>query len=551
MGKNLTQGIEKAPQRALYKALGLSDAELEKPIIAIVSAQSGIGPEHAHLSDVAEAVKMGVIASGGTPVILPSVGVSDGLAMGVGKKYALPSREIVADGVEAMLVGHAFDGVALIPGAGNVLPGMLLGALRVNVPTIVVSGGPIQSNIVNGKKSSVNAVFEGVGGVRGGKLSLSELQDLENGACGENGSGAELNTANAMSCLLETLGIALPENGTALASSADRIRLAKKSGEYIVKAVEDDVTPKMILTKDAFINAITCENAIGADANTVLHLIALANECGIELTYDTFAKISNITPTLCSLSPATEHDMDAFGKAGGVMAVLAELASKGLIKGNMRTITGKTLAEQYAESEIKDDSVIRSVDNPLSKTGALAFLKGNLAENGAVVLRSTVSPSLLKFVGKAKCFDCEEDAVSAILGGKIQSGDVVVIRYEGPQGGPGMREMLSPLSALVGMGLADSVALITDGRVGATKATAIGHVSPEAGVGGKIAIVHDGDKIKIDIPNSKLELDVPSKEVATRTKKLKLKDVSASGYLLRYAHLVTSAEKGAVMKKKF
>ncbi|MBQ7226800.1 MAG: dihydroxy-acid dehydratase [Clostridia bacterium] len=553
MGKNLTQGIEKAPQRSLFKALGMTDAELEKPLIAIVSAKSEIVPGHLHLDKVAEAVKAGVYAAGGTPFVIPAIGVCDGIAMGhAGMRYSLPSRELIADSVESMLIGHAFDGVVLVPNCDKIVPGMLMGAIRVNLPTVVVSGGPMEAGEVNGKKSSLSSMFEAVGAVKAGKITLDDLKEMENKCCPGCGSCCGMYTANSMNCLLESLGIALPGNGTALATSADRIRLAKEAGGYIMKAVADDVTPRMILTKDAFLNAIACDNAIGASTNSVLHLIAIASECGIELTYDMFQKASSTTPNLCKLSPATEYDMDSLGKAGGIMAVLNQLEKKGLLKGNARTITGKTLKEEYEGAEIKNPTIIHTVEEPISPTGGLAFLKGNIAENGAVVKRSAVCAAMQKFTGKAKCYNSEEEAVSAIMGGQIQSGDVVVIRYEGPQGGPGMREMLSPTSALVGMGLDSSVALITDGRFsGATRGAAIGHVAPEAAVGGKIAIIQDGDKIKIDIPNGKLELEVPAKEINNRLKKLRTRDNEPTGYLLRYAHLVTSADKGAVMKKKF
>ena len=553
MGKNLTQGIEKAPQRSLYKALGMTDEELNKPLIAIISAKSEIVPGHMHLDKVAEAVKAGVYAAGGTPFVIPSIGVCDGIAMGhAGMKYSLPSRELIADSVEAMLIGHAFDGVVLVPNCDKIVPGMLMGALRVNIPTVVCSGGPMESGVVHGKKASLSTMFEAVGAVSAGKMSLSELKDMENKCCPGCGSCCGMYTANSMNCLMEALGIALPGNGTALAVSSDRIRLAKEAGKTIMKAVADDVTPRMILTREAFENAIATDNAIGASTNSVLHLIAIAAECGVELTYDMFAKASAKTPNLCKLSPATEYDMDALGKAGGIMAVLKQMGDHGLINGGVRTVSGRTLAEEYAESEILDPSIIHTVEEPLSQTGGLAFLKGNIAENGAVVKRSAVRKEMLTFTGTAKCFDSEEEAVSAIMAGKIQAGNVVVIRYEGPMGGPGMREMLSPTSALVGMGLDASVALITDGRFsGATRGAAIGHVAPEAAQGGKIAIIKDGDKIKIDIPAGKLELEVSAKEIAARLKKLKPKDSNPTGYLLRYAHLVTSADKGAVMKKKF
>lgn len=553
MGKNLTQKLEKAPQRSLYKALGLTDEEMSKPLIAVISAKSEIVPGHLHLDRISDAVKAAVYAAGGTPVVVPSIGICDGIAMGhAGMKYSLPSRELIADSVESMLIGHAFDGAVLIPNCDKIVPGMIMGAIRVNIPTIVVSGGPMESGIINGKRTSLSTMFEAVGAVKAGKMTLDELDEMENKCCPGCGSCCGMYTANSLNCLLESLGIALPGNGTILAVSADRIRLAKLAGTKIMKLVSEDITPKMILTKEAFENAITTDNAIGASTNSVLHLIALASECGIELTYDMFQKASDKTPNLCKLSPATDYDMDALGKAGGIMAILNELSKLNLIKGKTLTVTGKTLEESYSDAVIKNPEVIHTVEKPISPIGGLAFLKGNIAEEGAVVKRSAVRKEMLKFTGKAKCYNSEEDAINAILSGQISSGNVVVIRYEGPKGGPGMREMLSPTSALVGMGLDSSVALITDGRFsGATRGAAIGHVAPEAAQGGKIAIIQDGDKIKIDIPNGKLDLDVPAKEIANRLKKLRPVDSNPTGYLLRYSYLVTSASKGAVMKKKF
>lgn len=553
MGKNLTQGIEKAPQRSLYKALGMTDEELSKPLIAVISAKSDIVPGHMHLDRIAEAVKAGIYAAGGTPFVVPSIGICDGISMGhSGMKYSLPSRELIADSVEAMLIGHAFDGAVLIPNCDKIVPGMVMGAVRVNIPTVLVSGGPMESGVFKGRKVSLSAMFEAVGATQAGKMSMSDLACLENSACPGCGSCCGMYTANSMNCLMETLGIALPGNGTVLATSAERLRLAKEAGKVVMKAVADDVTPRMILTKRAFLNAVACDNAIGASTNSVLHLIAIASECGIELTYDMFREAAEKTPNLCKLSPASEYDMDALGKAGGIPAVLKELAGKGLIDGGAPTINGKTLAENFANAEITDTNVIHTCDEPLSPTGGLAFLKGNIAREGAVVKRSAVRKEMLKFTGIAKCYNSEEEAVRAIMGGEIKEGNVVVIRYEGPKGGPGMREMLSPTSALVGMGLDASVALITDGRFsGATRGAAIGHVAPEAAAGGEIGIIRDGDRIKIDIPAGKLDLDVSAKEIAARMKKTKAKDSNPTGYLLRYSYLVTDAPHGAVMKKKF
>ena len=554
MSKEKLGGCEKAPQRSLYKALGFSDEEMEKPIIAIISAKSEIVPGHLHLDKIADAVKAGVYAAGGTPVVVPSIGICDGIAMGhAGMKYSLPSRELIADSVESMLIGHAFDGVVLIPNCDKIVPGMLMGAARVNIPTVMVSGGPMESGIYRGRKVSLSTMFEAVGQVKAGAISLNELSELENCACPGCGSCCGMYTANSLNCLAEGLGIALPGNGTILATSAERIRLAKRAGAAIMNLVAKDVTPRMILKKEAFINALTLDMAIGASTNTVLHLFALADECGVTLDLDLVQKISDATPNLCKLSPATENDMAELNRAGGIMAVLNELSKRDLINGDVITVTNRPLSRSYADAVITDEQVIHPIDAPISPCGGIAVLKGNIAEDGAVVKRSAVAPEMLKPMSKkARVFDCEEEAVSAILDGRIHKGEVVVIRYEGPKGGPGMREMLSPTSALVGMGLDKDVALITDGRFsGATRGAAIGHVCPEAAVGGKIALIRDGDKIDIDISKGKLNLDVSAKEIQTRTKKWKPKDSNPTGYLLRYANLVTSADKGATFKKKF
>lgn len=554
MSKEKLGGCEKAPQRSLYKALGMSDAELDKPIIAIISAKSEIVPGHMHLDRISDAVKAGVYSAGGTPVVIPSIGICDGIAMGhSGMKYSLPSRELIADSVESMLIGHAFDGVVLIPNCDKIVPGMLMGAARVNIPTVMVSGGPMESGVYRGRKVSLSSMFEAVGQVKAGAISLDDLNELENCACPGCGSCCGMYTANSLNCLAEALGIALPGNGTILATSAERIRLAKRAGEAIMNLVAKDVTPRMILKRESFINALTLDMAIGASTNTVLHLFALADECGVSLDLDLVQKISDSTPNLCKLSPATENDMAELNRAGGIMAVLKELDSKKLINGEMITVTNRPLNRSYRGARILDESVIHPISAPISPVGGIAVLKGNIAEDGAVVKRSAVAPEMLKAITKtARVFDCEEDAVSAILDGRINKGEVVVIRYEGPKGGPGMREMLSPTSALVGMGLDKDVALITDGRFsGATRGAAIGHVCPEAAVGGKIALIRDGDKIDIDISKGKLNLDVSAKELTSRMKKWKPKDTAPSGYLLRYANLVTSADKGAVFRKKF
>ena len=553
MPKELSTNIEKAPQRSLYKALGLTSEEISKPLIAIISAKSEIVPGHVHLDRITDAVKAGIYAAGGTPFVVPSIGICDGIAMGhVGMKYSLPSRELIADSVESMLLGHAFDGAVLVPNCDKIVPGMIMGAVRANLPSVLVSGGPMQSGYFKGKKVSFSSVYEGIGKVKSGTMNLDDLTELESCACPGCGSCCGMYTANSLNCISEALGIALPGNGTITAVSAERERLAKRAGTAIMKLVSNDITPKMILTKEAFMNALAVDMAIGASSNTVLHLLAIADECGVNLDLDTIQKISDKTPNLCKLSPASSFDMEDLGHAGGIMAILNELNKKGVIDGKALTATNKPLSKSFAHAEILDTNIIHTVDEPLSPVGGICVLRGNFCEDGAIVKRSAVAEEALTFSGKAKVFDCEEDAVRAIMGGTIKKGDVVVIRYEGPVGGPGMREMLSPTSALSGMGLDKDVALITDGRFsGATRGLAIGHVCPEAAVGGKIALIKNGDKIDIDIPKGKLNLDVNAKELQSRAKKWKPKDSNPTGWLLRYANLVTSANHGATLKKKF
>ena len=553
MSKEFFNGLERAPQRALMKALGLSDEEISKPLIAIVSAKSEIVPGHIHLDRITDAVKAGVYAAGGTPVVIPSIGICDGLAMGhAGMRYSLPSRELIADSVESMLTAHAFDGAVFVPNCDKIVPGMLMGAARVNIPSVFVSGGPMESGKFKGKKVGLSSMFEGVGAVKNGSMSLDELTAMENVACVGCGSCCGMYTANSLNCLCEALGMALPGNGTILAVHSERLRLAKRAGLAICNLVRDAITPRMIMTKRAFTNALTLDMALGASTNTLLHLFAIAAECNVALDYNLVQTISDNTPTLCRLSPSTDVDMEQLHLAGGIMAVLHELAKKNIIDGSAYTVAGCALADNYEHAHVLDAEVIHKIDSPISPVGGIAVLKGNLAEEGAVVKRSAVDKSMLNFSGKAKCFNCEEDAVAAIYSGKIKKGDVMIIRYEGPAGGPGMREMLSPTSALVGMGLDKDVALITDGRFsGATRGAAIGHVCPEAAADGKIALVKDGDLIKIDINNGRLTLDVPAKELQARQKKLRPKDSNASGWLLRYQNLVTSAANGATLKKKF
>ncbi len=553
MSKELSTNLEKAPQRALLKALGLSDDEIGKPLVAIVTAKSEIVPGHMHLDRITDAVKAGVYANGCTPIVVPAIGVCDGLAMGhKGMRYSLPSRELIADSVETMLIGHAFDGAVFVPNCDKIVPGMLMGAARVNIPSVFVSGGPMESGIHNGKRVGFSTVYEGIGAVKKGTMDRSELDALENIACPGCGSCCGMYTANSLNCLCEALGMALPGNGTVLATSSERIRLAKRAGEAICKLVREAVTPRLIMSKRAFTNAIALDMALGASTNTILHLFAIAAELNITLDLDLVQKISDATPTLCKLSPSTDVDMEQLHIAGGIPAVLHELAKKNLIDGSAQTVLLHPLADDYEHAHVKNTDVIHKIDAPISPVGGIAVLKGNLAENGAVVKRSAVDKSMMTFSGKAKCFNCEEEAVSAIYSGRISKGDVIVIRYEGPAGGPGMREMLSPTSALIGMGLDKDVTLITDGRFsGATRGAAIGHVSPEAAEGGKIALVADGDIIKIDIPNGRLNLDVPAKTLDARRKKLRPRDSDVSGWLLRYQNLVTSAATGATLKKKF
>jgi len=550
MSKELLQGIDKAPQRSLYKALGLSDDELNKPLIAVVSAFSEAVPGHAHLDKIADAVKTGVLMAGGVPIVIPSIGMCDGIAMGhAGMRYSLPSRELIADSVEAMLIGHAFDGAVFIPNCDKIVPGMLMGAARVNIPSVFVSGGAMLSGYHKGKKIGLSNVFEAIGAVKAGKIGNSELTDIENCACPGCGSCCGMYTANSMNCICEALGIALPGNGTIPAVSADRRRLAKKAGAAIMKLVADAVTPRRILTKTAFNNAFTLDMAIGASTNSILHLLALAHECNVNVNYATITAASNKTPTLCKLSPASSQDMEDLNRAGGVMAILNELASLELIDGTALTVTNAPLSESYKDAEITNHEVIKSKDSPYSPTGGIKVLTGNIAEEGSVVKASGIDPSIKSFAGKAKVFDSEEDASLAISGGKIVKGDVVVIRYEGPKGGPGMREMLGPTAALTGMGLGKDVALITDGRFsGATRGIAVGHICPEAAAGGKIAYINNGDKITIDLTKGSINVDVNAKDLAARMKKQKLKDISCSGYLLRYSKAVTNASKGAVLK---
>lgn len=559
MKKIFAKGFDKAPQRSLFKALGVTDAELEKPLIAIVCAHSEIVPGHTHLNSIAEAVKAGVYAAGGTPFVVPCIGVCDGIAMGhIGMKYSLPSREIIADSVETMAMAHGFDGMVLIPNCDKIVPGMIMGAARVNIPTMVISGGAMLPGCSSkGKTLSLSSVFEGVGAYKAGKMTLDELTDIENNACPSCGSCAGMFTANSMNCVTEALGIALPGNGTIPAVYSERLRLAKKTGEQIVKLVEKDIKLRDIITEDAVFNALALDMALGCSTNTVLHLAAIASECDIDFNLDIVDQISAVTPNLCKLMPASDTAIVDLYFAGGIMAVLKELSkvkvnNESLIKGKALTVTGEALEKSFKNAVIRNTAVIHTIENAYSSTGGIKVLKGNIAQEGAVVKKSAVAPEMMVHSGPARVFDSEDEASEAILGGKIKKGDVVVIRYEGPKGGPGMREMLSPTATLAGMGLDKDVALITDGRFsGATRGASIGHVSPEAMAGGAIALIQEGDIISIDIEKGKLDALVSPEELQERAKNWKPKTLKLSGYLQRYSELVTSASKGAILKKKF
>ncbi len=543
------KGVEKCPHRSLFKAAGYKDEEISRPLIGVVSAKNEVIPGHIHLDKIAEAVKAGIRMAGGTPVEFPAIGVCDGIAMGhIGMKYSLASRELIADSVEAMTIAHGFDALVLIPNCDKIVPAMLMAAARLNKPAIVVSGGPMLSISYKGKYRDLNTTFEAIGAFKAGKIDEEEVLALENSACPTCGSCSGMFTANSMNCLSEVLGMALPGNGTIPAVYAERIRLAKEAGMKIMELLEKDIKPRDIMTADSFYNALRVDMALGCSTNSMLHLPAIAAEAKVDVNLDMANDISSKTPNLCHLAPAGEHHIQDLYAAGGVQAVLNELSKKDLIKTDLMTVTGKTVAENIKGKVVLDYDVIRPIDNPYSKTGGIAVLKGTLGELG-VVKRSAVAKEMLQHKGPAKVFDSEDEAISAIYAGKIVKGDVVVIRYEGPKGGPGMREMLSPTSAICGMGLDKDVALITDGRFsGATRGAAIGHVCPEAVDGGPIAFVKDGDIIEIDIENCVLNLLVSDEEIEKRREgwtpnEPKIK----TGYLNRYRKLVSSAKYGAVM----
>ncbi len=546
------KGIEKAPHRSLFKAMGYTDEEIRRPLIGVVNSKNEIVPGHIHLDKIAEAVKAGIRMAGGTPVEFGAIGVCDGIAMGhMGMKYSLATRELIADSCEAMGLAHSFDGMVFIPNCDKIVPGMLMAAARINVPTIVISGGPMLSLNKNGKQLDLNSVFEAVGSYKVGKISEEELCDIENNACPGCGSCSGMFTANSMNCLTEVLGMGLTGNGTIPAVYAERIRLAKTAGMKIMELVEKDIKPSDILTLKAFENALAVDMALGCSTNSVLHLPAIANEAGVEINLDIINEISNKVPNLCKLAPAGPYHIQDLYAAGGVQAVMKELTKKNLLHLDLITVTGKTVGENIENARILDNEVIRSIDNPHSATGGIAILRGNIVPDGAVVKRAAVAKEMLVHKGPARVFDSEDDAIEAIYNGKIVKGDVVIIRYEGPKGGPGMREMLGPTSAIAGMGLDKDVALITDGRFsGATRGASIGHASPEAMEGGPIAVVREGDIISIDIINGKLDVELSDEEIAKR-----LKEWSApapkitKGYLGRYSKMVSSASKGAVLNK--
>lgn len=541
------KGVERAPHRSLFKADGYSDEQMRRPFIGIVNSFNEIAPGHVHLQTIARAVKDGVLLAGGTPMEFNTIGVCDGIAMGhEGMRYSLSSRELIADTIECMVNGHCFDALVFIPNCDKIVPGMLMAAMRLNLPCIFVSGGPMLSI----DQRDLNSVFEAVGAYKANLIGDEELADIEGSSCPGCGSCSGMFTANSMNCLTEVLGLGLPGNGTVPAVYAERTRLAKTAGMQVMELLKMDLRPKDIVTEAAFENALTTDMALGCSTNSALHLLAIAHEAEIGLDLHKINEISERTPNLCHLAPAGKHHMQDLLKAGGVSAVMKELLDAGMLHGDCKTVTGQTVSENVAKAANRDEEVIRPVSNPYSRTGGLAVLFGNLAPNGAIVKRSAVKPEMLVNTGTAKCFDCEEDAIAAIYAGKIVPGDVVVIRYEGPAGGPGMREMLSPTSAIVGMKLDTTVALLTDGRFsGASCGAAIGHISPEAAAGGPIAYVKDGDRIAVDIPNYSLKLLVSDEELAERKKTMKLKEQrELKGYLKRYAKNVTSADRGAVVE---
>lgn len=543
-------GTQQAPHRSLFNALGYTKEERERPLIGIVSSYNEIVPGHMNLDKIVEAVKMGVAMAGGTPVVFPAIAVCDGIAMGhIGMKYSLVTRDLIADSTECMAMAHGFDGLVMVPNCDKNVPGLLMAAARINIPTIFCSGGPMLAGRVKGEKRSLSSMFEAVGSVAAGTMTMEDLEEFEEKVCPTCGSCSGMYTANSMNCLTEALGMGLKGNGTIPAVYSERIRLAKHAGMQIMELVKKDIKPRDIMTEKAFHNALTIDMALGCSTNSMLHLPAIAKEAGVDLNVEMANELSAKTPNLCHLAPAGPTYMEDLNEAGGVYAVMNELTKKDLLYTDIMTVTGKTVAENIKGCVNRNPDVIRPVENPYSETGGIAVLKGNLAPDSGVVKRSAVVPEMMAHEGPARVFECEEDAVEAIKGGKIVAGDVIVIRYEGPKGGPGMREMLNPTSAIAGMGLGSSVALITDGRFsGASRGASIGHVSPEAAVGGPIALVEEGDIISIDIPNNTLNVKVSDEELAARRAKWQPKEQHLTGYLARYRELVTSGNRGAVLE---
>lgn len=549
--KLVTEGVEKAPMRSLFYAMGYTEEELARPLVAVVSAHSEIVPGHMHLDKITEAVKAGVRMAGGTPIMVPAIGVCDGIAMGhIGMKYSLASRELIADSVETMVMAHAFDGAVLVPNCDKIVPGMVMAACRMDIPAVVCSGGPMMSGLVNGVETSLSKMFEAVGARKAGIIDDAGLQEYEQNVCPGCGSCSGMYTANSMNCLCEAIGIALPGNGTIPAVSSKRIMLAKHAGMAIMDLITKGVTARDIINEKSIRNAIACDMALGCSSNSVLHLLAIAHEAGVTLDLHVFNEISSVTPNLCHLAPAGGTHMHDLDNAGGVPAVMAQLAAKDLIDTTLPTVSGKTVGENIAGRTIRNEGAIRPISEPYSETGGIAILWGNLAKDGCVVKRSAVAPEMLVHTGPARVFDSEEDAIAAIYAGSIKDGEVVVIRYEGPKGGPGMREMLNPTSALAGMGLDKTVALITDGRFsGASRGASIGHVSPEAADGGLIGLVREGDLIDINIPAYQINVRVSDAEFEERRKAyVKPEPKVKSGWLERYGRLVSSANTGAVLK---
>ena len=545
------KGMATAPQRSLFNALGITKEELEKPLVGIVSSYNEIVPGHMNIDKIVDAVKMGVAMAGGTPIVFPAIAVCDGIAMGhTGMKYSLVTRDLICDSTECMALAHQFDALVMVPNCDKNVPGLLMAAARLNIPTVFVSGGPMLAGHVNGQRTSLSSMFEAVGSYAAGTMTEEQVDDYVCHACPTCGSCSGMYTANSMNCLTEAIGMSLQGNGTIPAVYSDRIKLAKHAGMKVMELYEKNICPRDILTPEAFENALTVDMALGCSTNTMLHLPAIAHEAGVELNLDMANAISAKTPNLCHLAPAGHTYMEQLNEAGGIYAVMNELNKKGLLHTDLITATGKTVGENIAGCENRDPEVIRPIDNPYSETGGIAVLRGNIAPDSGVVKRSAVVPEMLVHEGPARVFECEEDAIAAIRGGKIVEGDVVVIRYEGPKGGPGMREMLNPTSAIAGMGLGSSVALITDGRFsGASRGASIGHISPEAAVGGPIALIEEGDIIAIDIPANTINVKVSDEELAARREKWAPREPKVkTGYLARYASMVTSADKGAILK---